>query len=253
MRRGPRRHHNPNGHIQPLTVNRVEKLLYGAPLPDIHAQKRLEEAREQAQIHLLKEKAMPDMKSALEAALQKQQQVTLHQTLEDWAKEDEQVQQAQQPQEKAMTQRDYYFKPTNNVTRATFDYILNNPGQTFEQICKALAAQGYKKSSFTSLISQMRRSDIVRRDSLGCYTATTAQYVPIRSAKLKVAAEANKHRNVHRMKPGPKPKMSAPVQAPVQQVVTTVSNDIEYILSTLPIKQARALYDELHKIFGRSQ
>jgi hypothetical protein len=29
-----------------------------------------------------------------------------------------------------------------------------------------------------------------------------------------------------------------------------ISNDVEYILSTLPIKQARSLYDELHKIFG---
>jgi len=27
-------------------------------------------------------------------------------------------------------------------------------------------------------------------------------------------------------------------------------NDVDYLLNTLPIKQARELYDALHKIFG---
>jgi hypothetical protein len=39
--------------------------------------------------------------------------------------------------------------------------------------------------------------------------------------------------------------VATPAPAPV-----VISNDVEYILSTLPIKQARSLYDELHKIFG---
>lgn len=183
---------------------------------------------------------MPDLKTALEAAIQKSKQAVLHKTIEEWSEDDK-----PQTQENTMDQPHYQFKPTNNVSRATFDYVLNNPGQTFAQISNALEARGYKKSSFTSLLSQMRRSKMIYRDAHDCYTALTAQYTPIKNGKATTPVKN---------KPGPKPKAaSAGIAALKVDTAPVISNDIEYILNTLPIKQARALYDELHKIFGRTQ
>jgi hypothetical protein len=272
MRRGPRKHHNPNGHIQPLSVRNLEALLYGAPLPDLHAQKRLEEARAQAQsfVNNPKENEMSDIKTALQKALadarRRTQEEALHQTLESWAKEDEQAnpqapitkeQQTQlqpqpQPQENNMPRQDHYFRPTNNISRSTFEYILNNPGKSFTELCVALTAMGFKKSSFTSLISQMRRSGLIACDSTGHYTALTAQYKPIKNGK----AAHTTAPTYKRRKPGPMPKAKANAAPQVDtteqhaQPMRVVTLEVDYILNNMPIKQARELYDALHKIFG---
>jgi hypothetical protein len=58
----------------------------------------------------------------------------------------------------------------------------------------------------------------------------------------KIATPAPKSAGIAALQP-----VAAPAPAPAPMVI---SNDVEYILSTLPIKQARSLYDELHKIFG---
>jgi hypothetical protein len=174
---------------------------------------------------------MPDIQTALSRALT------------EWSK-DEPDQQLQQPQEKAPMPKPHYAV-TNNVTRATFEFVRDNPGSSYRDARTVLVAQGYKESSITALFSQMRRAGLLVRSADGSYTAVGKEYVP-----MKAAAKSN-HKSVKHFTN--KPVKAAPTPAPYENpapapAVTT--NDVDYLLNTLPIKQARDLYDALHKIFG---
>jgi hypothetical protein len=196
-------------------------------------------------------------------------QTALSKVLDEWAKDDQPVTQSQpQPQEK-QTMTSVTFPITTNVSRATFDFVRDNPGLHHNEVKHKLIDKGFKDSSVTALISQLRRSGQIARLADGTYHATAKEYVPIKQvfklavnkktvakkaakpvAKPVVKATEPKSEGIAALQPvttlvsAPAP-VSAPVSAPV-----VVSNDVEYILSTLPIKQARSLYDELHKIFG---
>lgn len=148
------------------------------------------------------------------------------------------------------------FTVNNNVSRATFDFVRDNPGLHHHEIKSGLVAEGFKESSVIALISQLRRSGQIARLADGTYHAAAKEYEPIkqlykRSQLQKQAAKKVVAKKI--AKPEPKSEGIAalqPVHTPVPAPAQVVSNDVEYILSTLPIKQARSLYDELHKIFG---
>jgi len=184
-------------------------------------------------------------------------QTALSKVLNEWAKDDPPAAQAQpQPQEKP-TMPSITFPVTTNVSRATFDFVRDNPGLHHNEVKHRLIDKGYKDSSVTALISQLRRSGQIARLADGTYHATAKEYEPIKqlfkqSAAKKVVAKKPVAKKI--AKPEPKSAgiaalqpVAAPAPAPAPMVI---SNDVEYILSTLPIKQARSLYDELHKIFG---
>jgi hypothetical protein len=195
---------------------------------------------------------MPSLQEALQTAVQRQQHAALTQIIDAW-EDDEPLPQLQpQPQEK-QAMKNPPLNITTNVSRATFYFIRANPGLTKEEICKRLVDEGYKASSVTSLISQLRRtSQIEPRDDK--YYALMNDYVPINQVatramrkhkQQKAAAKSEGIAALHPVAtPAPTPA-PAPAYAPV-----VIPNEIEHILNTLPIKQARALYDELHKVFG---
>jgi len=146
------------------------------------------------------------------------------------------------------------FTITNNVSRATFDFVRDNPGLHHNEVKHRLIDKGYKDSSVTALISQLRRSGQIARLADGTYHATAKEYAPIKQAHKQAKTKKPVAKKPVAKKPEPKSEGIAALQ-PVATPVTTaspmvISNDVEYILSTLPIKQARSLYDELHKIFG---
>ena len=126
-----------------------------------------------------------------------------------------------------------YFTVTNNVTRATFDYIRDNPGKTRKEIAVVLEAKGFKTSSVTSLLGQMVKQGMVR-ESTGLLYVTTNEYTPLKGSK---AMQAKVVPIVRKPKAEPTPQINA-------------AWDAETLLNNLSIKQARALYDELRKIFG---
>jgi hypothetical protein len=185
---------------------------------------------------------MPDMQTALSRALT------------EWSK-DEPDQQVQQPQEKAPMPKPHYAV-TNNVTRATFEFVRDNPGSSYRDARTVLVAQGYKESSITALFSQMRRAGLLVRSADGSYTAVGKEYVPMK-ASAKSNHKSVKHFTNKPVKAEPtkaKPTKAKPtfVFAPAPAPVVT-TNDVDYLLNTLPIKQARDLYDALHKIFGSAR
>lgn len=250
-RKNKKRKHNPHQHVKPLSADAVERVLYGKPLPDMHTEKRLAESRKETRI-------MPSLQDALQTAIQRQSS-TLHDIIDAWEADEPVPQPQPQPQEK-QTMPTTTFTVTNNVSRTTFEFIRDNPGLLHSDIVLRLVAKGFKESSVTALISQLRRAGQIARLADGTYHAAAKEYEPIKQMYKQTKATKPLAKKSTVKKPEPKSEGIAalqPVAAPILVPAPTpiaapavISNDVEYILSTLPIKQARSLYDELHKIFG---
>lgn len=135
----------------------------------------------------------------------------------------------------------------NNVSRATFNYIKSNPSTRVDTIA-ALSRQGFNPSSVSSLIAQMSRHGMLKADALGVLRVTQSEYTPIPSTKPKKKVVIMRKRPVSSSPESAPAFAFAPAPAPM-----VVTNEVEHILNTLPIKQAHALYVELHKIFGESK
>jgi hypothetical protein len=145
-----------------------------------------------------------------------------------------------------------YFSVTNNVTRVTFDYVRDNPGKNRVEVAKALEKQGYKPGSVSSLLGQMVQQGMMRESAHLLYT-TTNEYTPIKSSKIRKAMTAKPQEQQRKKvvlinKRTGEVVGAAPKVEPTPQINSAW--DAEVMLSNLSIKQARALYDELRKIFG---
>jgi hypothetical protein len=207
------------------------------------------------QVRKQKEKAMPDIKSALEKALAK--------TANAWAADDEAHQQIQSQQEKTMTatatpeKTDGRIK--NNVSRITFNLIRDNPGLTIDQVVGLLRVQGFKETSVSSLCYQMLRVRLVTADADGKLRAVVNDYVPIpsrivRSKKSKAApTQPRKQVTIVNTRTGEviNPKPSAGISAlPTKAAPTPVEKPWEPsdVIDKLTVHQALALFKELRNI-----
>lgn len=138
-----------------------------------------------------------------------------------------------------------YFTVTNNVCRTTFDYVRDNPGKTRTQVGKALETQGFKSNSVASLLGQMVKQGMVRESAHLLY-ATTNEYTPLKSSRALKALAAKPQ--AQQRKIVTITRKAAPEVEHTPQINSAW--DAETLLNNLSIKQARALYDELKKIFG---
>jgi hypothetical protein len=111
---------------------------------------------------------MPDMQTALSNALKT--------TINDWEKDDMQT-------TKTNTQGKKFFGVTNNVTRATFEYVKNNPNETSPEICAGMEKLGYKPSSVGSLLAQFAKQGLAERDDRGRYITIVPEYRPLKAKK----------------------------------------------------------------------
>jgi hypothetical protein len=115
---------------------------------------------------------MPDMQTALSNALKT--------TINDWEKDDMQTTQTN-TQTRPKGKR--FFDVTNNVTRATFDYVKNNPNLTSAEICADMEKLGYKPSSVSSLVAQFAVQKLAERDDRGRYITIVDEYRPLKAKK----------------------------------------------------------------------
>lgn len=187
---------------------------------------------------------MPDIKTAFEKALTKTQVHLAQPFPQDWDDEG-----ATASIETITTNNEAplvkaHFSVTNNVTRETFDHIKNNPGQTRTQAVQALEKRGFQPKSTTSLLSQMVRQDLIR-EVRGLLYAQEAEYRPLKSAKT-----IRSNTPVKAALPKKATAKAVPHEALTPAVQVNSAWDADVLLNQLSIKQARALYDELRKIFG---
>jgi tRNA splicing ligase len=144
-----------------------------------------------------------------------------------------------------------------NISKETFDYIIANPGCTPSQVANALQKVGYLHKTVTALIYQMVRQDMLRKDVNKKVYALLPTYVPIKTIQ-RTKPERRKKVNVERvggmledaglasLATRTRTQHAAPQQAAPQKLTA------KYILDNVSLSEAKALYDEMHAIFGRA-
>ena len=139
-----------------------------------------------------------------------------------------------------------HFKVTNNVTRATFDFVKNNPHQSCKTICAALEKDGYKPSSIGSLLTQFVKNGLCVRDANSNYIAIAHEYTPIKVRKQLKAKQAKQV--IEKAKATRGEGIAA--LSPQPKYVPVTEWNVQAVLNDMSIVQARAMYDALKKIFG---
>lgn len=131
---------------------------------------------------------------------------------------------------------------TLGVSETVFNIIRGNPGCTRKRLI-ALADNAYvSKSSSSSLLNQFLKRGIVRSvdsDAGMTYFAVGQKYKP---GYIKQAKKAAKVATPKAAKPEPQPTAVAPVSLAVFSAKDMVES--------MPVGKARAVYDELKKLFG---
>jgi hypothetical protein len=185
---------------------------------------------------------MPDIQTALSNALKT--------TINNWEKEDMQT-----TQTNTQPKSTRFFDITNNVTRATFEYVQNHPNLTSAEICASMARLGYKESSVSSLIAQFAVQGLAERDDRGRYITIVPEYRPLKAKKktLKIVPKpVEAKRKYEKRSEGIAALQPEPTQAPApKRFVTLVRTKTpDDILKDMTVFQARELYDYLKKMFG---
>jgi hypothetical protein len=164
---------------------------------------------------------MPDIKTALSGILS------------EWELDNQQ-------QEKQMETKPF-FSVTNNVTRATFEYIKDNPKSSYREVSGALEKRGYKPSSVGSLLTQFVKKGLCTRDNMNNYSVAVPEYVPMKATKKIKAKQV-----IEKAKATRGEGIAALGAQPIVKAVW----DVETVINNIGLKQAHALYRELHTYFG---
>ena len=138
------------------------------------------------------------------------------------------------------------FTPTNNVTQETFNYVKNNPNKNSGEIRTALVAKGFNAGSIGSLLAQFTKQNRMAKDQDGRYVVCSPNYAPLKASKNFRTEDKRKNKTVAVK---PKPRVEG-IAALAPQATATTQWDADTIINNIGLKQARALYDELKKLFG---
>ena len=267
--------HNNSSIAAKLEPDKLETLLYGAPLPDaVYAETKQRERdayslvrqqEVQAQRVLRaqqKEDAdMSALRDSLEKAIAEKQAraAKLQATMDDWS-EDEPVN-AKPTAVITTPTKDIkdtmtYTPKTVSFSEGTFNYVKAHPYTTKAEAVEALAKEGYNIASTVSLISHMIRQRLVSSDANGKLTAIVKAYTPLKATpkitgrKPTVQPSRTEHKQVRitvndedvAPRSGGIPMLVKP--APTREAKT------ESLLNSLSVMEARALYLELKSMFG---
>lgn len=175
---------------------------------------------------------MPDIKSELSKVLN------------EWDKPEPVI---NQPKEKKL------FPIQNNVSHETYNYIHANPGLTTPEITAAMVAKGFKESSVSSLVYQMRLAGRVRRDENSKIYSIAPTLKPIKASELRAARKA-KAAPAKPVKPKKQAAISSEGIAALQPQATPtkaerITVDLDEWINEVPLMQARMVYMKLKAIF----
>jgi hypothetical protein len=134
-----------------------------------------------------------------------------------------------------------YFSITNNVTRATFEYIKANPVSASGAVVRALEQQGHKPSSVGSLLTQFLKKGLCTRDAQNRYSVAVPEYVPMKAPKKVKAKQVIEKAKATR---------GSGIAALSPQPTVKLVWDADTVINNIGLKQAHALYIELAKYFG---
>lgn len=173
---------------------------------------------------------MPDMKTALSTALQ------------TWTQGDKEPDvQTPAPEPKRPG-----FRPTNNVSRALFDYVKTHPGLTRVNITHALAQQGYNAASVMSLTGQYLTVGLFRIVD-GHVFANKDEYVPVKPSELLSARVAKQNARLQKMHKPRKDAIDELRETLQRKEKEDLAFNPQALVDKLTLPQARQLYDLLRR------
>lgn len=167
------------------------------------------------------------------------------QIIDQWAEED--------PRDGERSVLAHAFKPTNNVSRETFNAVRDNPRLQYKDLVRMMGNRGFNESSIGSLLTQMYNAGMIAKDDNGRYTALQAEYTPIKASKR------GKPKKKKVAVPGVKKKAEKAGIAAlktqdgvVKETPAPASFDPEQLLSTLSFAQVMALYKRIKTMVGEA-
>ena len=253
------------------TPERIDALLHQArlvnPTPPVSAG-ALEAKAILDKATQLKGTVMPDIKTALSNALENGKRQALNATLDAWEQDEKETQ-----LEKPVIGKSSLFEVTPNVSRETFNYVLNNPRCTMADIKRDLGAKGFNTTSVGSLLTQFVHQRHINRSADGQYIALNTEYKPLmtrakwdktnglpattkaekRKEKLKQGLAAVKRKNTAKHNAQAAGIGALPVQEKKPEVTSILISrnwTAQGVVDKLTVVQARQLYDVLKSIFG---
>ena len=276
--RGFKRAHNPKPKMQLMTASKVETIVHGAPLADMHREERLtkelernkaihqaakmqlEENRKLIYIQKQEELKMSTLRESLEKALAEKEAraAKLQSTLDSWSDEEDTRSavtiDTKQTKEHSVTTISA-ANATLSISESTFNYVKDNPYTTKKEAVIALTNAGYNPSSTTSLLSHMIRQKQISQDQLGKLTTLVKRYIPLKATpkykptKRVVIAHTPAFNGVDIDVPKHVAKTKDTGGIAALQA-TTPASSTSGLIDTLSVKEARALYLELKSLFG---
>lgn len=181
--------------------------------------------------------------------------------LAQWAKDDE----AHNKMEKSRPSPTKPFAITNNLCRVAFEQIRDFP-DTRKNVNEVLKQRGYHISSISAIVGQMIRQGVAQADDEGVLHVTTAEYTPLKSAStMRNLTKKTKQKKllVDVRKKTVRVEEERPVSSSVGAGIAAIPmrpKDPPHpkplpwspreILEMMDVLQARAVYDELKKLFG---
>lgn len=161
--------------------------------------------------------------------------------------------------------RAHNFVETKGTSRAVFDYILSHPGQTRQEIYDGVAALGHSRPTVQTLVTQMIRQKRVTETDSGI-TSNYSEYTPLkawatwlrmeqkakRAENTKAARAAKAAKDAARAVAKKAAKVAAVAPTPEIKPAPPLPSDteVEDFVNSLTLKQAKAVYEELKKVFG---
>jgi len=126
----------------------------------------------------------------------------------------------------------------NGISRAVFDYINEHQGVLVSTVVRDLVDCGYKRTSISSLVSQMVANGLVERTVDGYLWPLVKEYRSLWSVKRKSKR---------------KPAKKVPVLVYEKELTVAeipVRTTAKQVMESMSVKEAHALYVELRSMFG---
>jgi hypothetical protein len=133
------------------------------------------------------------------------------------------------------------------VAHTIFNYVRDNPGMTAAQYTDKLSEKGLIRGSVSSYIYQMISTKLLYADADKKLYTKHKEYKTTKQLP-KQAKPPTQRKAKPASAPAPKP-VATP--APVPATRSTAQQEVENILSTLNIRTARLLLENLTEIFDR--
>jgi len=137
------------------------------------------------------------------------------------------------------------------VAHTIFNYVRDNPGMTAAQYTDKLSEKGLIRGSVSSYLYQMISYNLLYADADKKLHTKHKEYKTVKQLPKKTKPPTQRKAKPAPA-PAPTPKPAAtPASTPVPSTRSTAQQEVENILSTLNIRTARLLLENLTDIFDR--